>query len=184
MLQYVTAETRRRGEWRERLESAVRPSAHAHLPTPVCPRPSAHAQSPSRPLTLTWPTINRRLQMELRRRAWVRACAVRAAVRSIRRCSGAAGAGEWAGGGGGGGGGGRRARPTVNERSAGSGGATLCRRVHGHSSVPLMRWRMALQPQLRAGRVGSGCRSRSALPRPPSASPSHAQRARLRVGVN
>ena len=41
MLQYVTAEARRRGEWRERLESAVRPSAHAHLPTPIRPRPIA-----------------------------------------------------------------------------------------------------------------------------------------------
>ena len=58
MLQYATAEARRRGEWREHLESAVRPSAHAHLP--------------NRPLTLTWRTITRRLQMELRRWAWVR----------------------------------------------------------------------------------------------------------------
>ena len=41
MLQYVTAEARRRGEWRERLEPAVRPSAHAHLPTPIRPRPIA-----------------------------------------------------------------------------------------------------------------------------------------------
>ena len=156
----------------------------AHPPTPICPRPSAHAQSPSRPLTRTWRTINRRLQMELRRRAWVRACAVRAAVRSIRRCSGAAGAGEWAGGGGGGGGGGRRARPTVNERSAGSGGATLCRRVHGHSSSPID----ALAHGVAAAAAGGSGGERLPLPQRSAPStvrlPSHAQRARLRVGVN